>query len=88
MTTLDLVDAQQRETVASFPSFDPAQGDLRDFRRDLVEGTTALLQSASVDFEERSIPGPKDAPDVRVILFHPPKTSEQRLPSSIFMAAG
>lgn len=75
MTTLDLVDAQQRETVASFPSFDPAQGDLRDFRRDLVEGTTALLQSASVNFEERSIPGPKDAPDVRVILFHPTKTS-------------
>ncbi|MCE0744810.1 alpha/beta hydrolase [Acetobacter sicerae] len=75
MTTLDLVDAQQRDIVASFPTFDPAHGDLKDFRRDLVEGTTALLQSASVDFEERTIPGPDGAPDVRVILFRPSQTS-------------
>lgn len=72
MTTLDLVDAQQRSMVSSFPSFDPACDDLEDFRRALVEGTTALLNSGSVRFEERLVPGPEDAPDVRVILFRPP----------------
>ncbi|WP_338332381.1 alpha/beta hydrolase [Acetobacter sp. LMG 32666] len=73
MTTLGLVDAQQRGMVASFPSFDPKQDDLTAFRRVLVDGTTALLNSGSVGFEERLIGGPTGAPDVRVLLFHPAK---------------
>lgn len=71
MTTLGLVDEQQRGMVASFPAFNPEQDDLAEFRRALVEGTTELLQSAAARFEERIIPGPKGAPDVRIILFRP-----------------
>ncbi|ARW11560.1 alpha/beta hydrolase [Acetobacter ascendens] len=78
MTTLALVDAEQRDMIASFPSFDPEQDDLMEFRRGLVEGTTALLNSGSVKYEERLILGPDSAPDVRVLLFQPPKTKRTR----------
>ncbi|ARW48847.1 Acetyl esterase [Acetobacter pasteurianus subsp. pasteurianus] len=57
-----------------------------EFRRSLVEGTTALLNSGAVKYEERLIPGPDAAPDVRVILFHPPKTS--RTTSAILYVHG
>ena len=73
MKTLGLVDAQQRDKVALFPSFDPERDDLMAFRRALVDGTTALLNSGSVRFVERLISGPPGAPDVRVLLFHPAK---------------
>lgn len=86
MTTLPLVDIEQRDMIASFPSFNPEQDDLMEFRRSLVEGTTALLNSGSVKYEERLIPGPDAAPDVRVILFHPPKTS--RTTSAILYVHG
>lgn len=76
MTTLGLVDAEQRDMIASFPSFDPEQDDLMEFRRGLVEGSTALLNSGSVTYEERLIPAPDAAPDVRVILFQPPKAKQ------------
>lgn len=76
MTTLGLVDAEQRDMIASFPSFDPEQDDLMEFRRGLVEGSTALLNSGSVTYEERLIPAPDAAPDVRVILFQPPKAKK------------
>ncbi|AKR49327.1 MULTISPECIES: alpha/beta hydrolase [Acetobacter] len=72
--------------IASFPSFNPEQDDLMEFRRSLVEGTTALLNSGAVKYEERLIPGPDAAPDVRVILFHPPKTS--RTTSAILYVHG
>ncbi|KXV59346.1 arylesterase [Acetobacter tropicalis] len=75
MTTFELVDAHQRERVGSFPSFDPARGDLEVFRRDLVEGTTALLGSDTVAHEERVIPGPANAPAVRVLIFRPPEAN-------------
>ncbi|AOW46226.1 arylesterase [Acetobacter ascendens] len=78
MTTLALVDAEQRDMIASFPSFDPEQDDLMEFRRGLVEGTTTLLNSGSVKYEERLILGPVSAPDVRVLLFQPPKTKRTR----------
>ncbi|MBO1326091.1 alpha/beta hydrolase [Acetobacter sp. TBRC 12305] len=87
MTTLGLVDAEQRDMVALFPSFDPEQGDLMDFRRDLVEGTTALLKSASVRYEERSIPGPDGVPAVRVILFRPP-ASKQTTSAILYVHGG
>ncbi|MFT8419051.1 MAG: alpha/beta hydrolase [Acetobacter sp.] len=72
MTTLDLVDAQQRDMVGSFPSFNPEHGNLATFRHDLVEGTTALLKSGSATYEEQFVPGPQGAGPVRVILFRPP----------------
>ncbi|GCD75061.1 arylesterase [Acetobacter pasteurianus NBRC 3299] len=86
MTTLALVDAEQRDMIASFPSFDPEQDDLMEFRRGLVEGTTALLNSGSVKYEERLILGPVSAPDVRVLLFQPPKT--KRTTSAILYIHG
>ncbi|ATI11102.1 MULTISPECIES: alpha/beta hydrolase [Acetobacter] len=86
MTTLGLVDAEQRNMVASFPDFDSEQDDLMAFRRDLVEGTTVLLNSRSVQYEERLVPGPDDAPDVRIILFHPPKS--KRTTSAILYVHG
>lgn len=87
MTTLGLVDMEQRDRVALFPSFGPGQGDLRAFRRDLVEGTTALLKSGSVDYEARSIPGPDGAPDVRVIMFRPP-TVKGAVPAILYVHGG
>ena len=88
MTTLDLVDAQQRSMVSSFPSFDPACDDLEDFRRALVEGTTALLNSGSARFEERLIPGPENAPDVRVILFRSPAPKAGPVPAILNIHGG
>nr|WP_298796357.1 alpha/beta hydrolase [uncultured Acetobacter sp.] len=87
MTTLNLVDAQQRDRVGSFPSFDPDHDDLTDFRRTLVEGTTSLLNSTSAPYEERQIPGPKDAPSVRVLLFRPPENS-QPAPAILYIHGG
>ncbi|WP_308718819.1 alpha/beta hydrolase [Komagataeibacter xylinus] len=87
MTTLGLVDMEQRDRVALFPSFGPGQGDLVAFRRDLVEGTTALLKSGSVDYEARMIPGPDGAPDVRVIMFRPP-TAKGALPAILYVHGG
>ncbi len=87
MTTLGLVDAQQRDMVASFPSFDPERDDLTKFREELVEGTTALLKSGSVRYDERMIPGPEGAPDVRVILFRPPEIREAT-PAILYVHGG
>lgn len=87
MTTLGLVDAQQRDMVGSFPSFDPERDDLADFRRGLVDGTTELLKSASVRFEERSIPGPDGAPDVRVIMFGS-TTGKGATPAIVYIHGG
>ncbi len=88
MTTLPLVDAGQRDLVGSFPAFDPDQDDLKDFRRTLVEGTTSLLNSASVSYEERTIAGPKDAPQVRVLLFRPTETKAQTTPAILYIHGG
>ncbi|MFT8473312.1 alpha/beta hydrolase [Acetobacter persici] len=92
MTTLPLVDAGQRDLVGSFPAFDPDQDDLKDFRRTLVEGTTSLLNSASVSYEERTIAGPKDAPQVRVLLFRPTETETetqaQTTPAILYIHGG
>ncbi|QHC36754.1 alpha/beta hydrolase [Komagataeibacter xylinus] len=87
MTTLGLVDAEQRDKVALFPSFGPGRGDLEAFRHDLVKGTTALLKSGSVDYEARLVPGPDGAPDVRVIMFRP---SENRgaMPAILYVHGG
>lgn len=87
MKTLHLVDAAQRDRVGAFPAFDPDHDDLMDFRRTLAEGTTALLNSDAVSYEERLIAGPKDAPDVRVLLFHPPQKS-QTMPAILYIHGG
>ncbi|WP_281799075.1 alpha/beta hydrolase [Komagataeibacter rhaeticus] len=85
--TLGLVDLEQRDRVALFPSFGPGRGDLMEFRRDLVEGTTALLKSGSVDYEARSIPGPEGAPAVRVIVFRPPE-NRAAMPAILYVHGG
>lgn len=87
MTTLHLVDAAQRDRVGAFPAFDPDHDDLMDFRRMLAEGTTSLLNSDAVSYEERKIAGPKDAPDVRVLLFRPSET-DLPVPAILYIHGG
>ncbi|WNM08595.1 alpha/beta hydrolase fold domain-containing protein [Komagataeibacter nataicola] len=87
MTTLGLVDMEQRGKVALFPSFGPGRGDLMEFRRDLVKGTTALLKSGSVDYEARLVPGPDGAPDVRVIMFRPSEV-KGAMPAILYVHGG
>lgn len=88
MKTLPLVDAGQRDLVGSFPAFDPDRDDLQDFRRTLVEGTTSLLNSASVSYKERTVAGPKDAPQVRVLVFHPTPQDRQDMPAILYIHGG
>ncbi|MFT9258333.1 MAG: alpha/beta hydrolase [Acetobacter sp.] len=86
MTTLGLVDREQRDMVAAFPSFGSGRGDLAAFRQTLVEGTTALLNSASARFEEQSVPGP-DGAAVRVIVFRPSGTA-RTTPAILYVHGG
>lgn len=88
MKTLPLVDAGQRDLVGSFPAFDPDRDDLQDFRRTLVEGTTSFLNSASVSYKERTVAGPKDAPQVRVLVFHPTPQNRQEMPAILYIHGG
>jgi len=88
MTTLDLVDPQQRDAVAGFPPFDPVTGTLADFRRDLVAGMTALLTPEPVVFEERHVPGPDDAPEVRILLFRPAAGASDTMSAIVYAHGG
>lgn len=85
MTSLTLVDAAQREAVATLPNFDPARTTLAEFRQGLVEGLTALVTPQPVAFEQRHIPGPAGA--LRLLLYRPEGTAGP-LPAILYAHGG
>lgn len=87
VSTLHLVDPQQRSAAAAFPKFDPANDTNDALRRNLVISATALLTPKPVTFDERHIPGPDGAPEVRVIMFKPAGATG-KLPAIIYAHGG
>lgn len=75
MTTLDLVDPEQREAVAAFLEFDPERHGLNDLRSLMVDGLGSLLTPEPVDFDVMTIPGLDEAPDIRALVHRPKKTN-------------
>ena len=81
--TFHLVDTDAREAVAGPVPFDPARDTVEQFRR-------AVQASYPDDFipcEERTIPGPPGAPDVRVLL-HRPQQAPSPAPAILYLHGG
>ncbi|MFD2237180.1 alpha/beta hydrolase [Aureimonas populi] len=68
MDTLHLVDPEMRDIVAQFPPLAPTRESLPALRKAVV----GLYPPADTPFEERHIPGPEGAPEVRVLVHRPP----------------
>jgi acetyl esterase/lipase len=73
MTTIDLVNPEQREAVGGFAGpFDPDGPDsVAAFRTNLVAGATALLSPDPSKAETVTIPAVDDRPDLRVLIHRP-----------------
>ena len=81
--TLHLVDPGAREAVAGPVPFDPARDTVEQFRRTVQ----ASYPDDPVPCEERIIPGPPGAADVRVLL-HRPEQARSRSPAILYLHGG
>ena len=76
--TFHLVDPAAREAVAGPVPFDPARDTVEQFRT----AVQASYPDDPIPCEERIIPGPPGAPDVRVLLYRP---EQARSPSPLIL---
>lgn len=83
MDTLHLVDPDIRDIVAQFPPLLPTRETLPALR----EAVLGLYPPADTPFEERHIPGPAGAPDVRVLVHRPP-VDGRALPAILYLHGG
>ena len=81
--TRHLVDPAAREPVAGPVPFDPARDTIEQFRRAVQAG----YPDDPVPREERMIPGPPNAPDVRVLL-HRPEQARSPSPAILYLHGG
>ena len=91
MDTKYLVDPELLPALEYFPPFDLTVEMLPQMRAMLAEGLKQRLAVASptdVLVEERVIPGPLGAPDVRVLVFSPPSNTSSQRPGYLHMHGG
>ncbi len=67
MSTLHLVAPEARDLVAQFPPIELRTDTLHRFRADVL----GLYAAEPLPSEERLVPGPAGAPDVRVLIYRP-----------------
>ncbi len=84
MQTFHLVDPSFRDLITKFPTYDADRDTLADYRRRVVEAYSAAQPP---QHEERIIPGPADAPNVRVLLYRP-KADSKKLPAVLSIHGG
>ena len=82
MSTLHLVDPATRDAVSAMEPFDPAS-DLAEMRSTVL--TTFADEPAPR--QERMIPGPPGAPDIRVLIYRPDHPDKGR-PAILFLHGG
>ncbi len=82
MSTLRLVDPAARDAVSAMEPFDPASG-LAKMR----ETVLATFAGEPAPRQERMIPGPPDAPDIRVLIYRPDHPDE-RQPAILYLFGG
>jgi acetyl esterase/lipase len=81
MDTRRLVDPELLAGLEQFPSFDLSVEMLAQMRAGMVEMMRTMREAAppsDVIVEERHIPGPSGAPDVRVLVYSPPTAGNGR----------
>lgn len=75
MASHHLIDPQLAEGLAAFPPFDTISAEtlpqMRAAMADLAQQQIADTPLDDVIFEERIVPGPKDAPELRVLVYRP-----------------
>lgn len=81
--TFHLVDPAAREAVAGPVPFDPARDTVEQFRR----AVQASYPDDPIPCEERTIPGPPGATDVRVLL-HRPQQARSPAPAILYLHGG
>lgn len=87
MTTLHLVDEEQRTIVGSFAPFDRHKHGLVGLRSLMVDGLGALLTPEPVDFDTTMVPGPAGAADIRVVI-HRQEISQTPAPAILYIHGG
>ncbi|MBO9196877.1 alpha/beta hydrolase [Rhizobium sp. 16-449-1b] len=86
MTTLNLVDREQRHLMDGMLSFDPKLHSIADFRS-LMEGLGSLLTPEPVDYELRQAPRLDGEGTIRV-LFHRPQSGDALKPAILYLHGG
>ena len=81
--TLHLVDPAAHEAAAGPVPFDPARDTVQQFRATVQ----ASYPDDPIPCEERIIPGPPGAPDVRVLL-HRPEQARSPSPAILYLHGG
>ncbi len=72
MTTLNMVDRDQRYMIEGFPAFDRTRDGIEGFRKMMVEGLGAMLTPEPVAFGTESVPAGKDGrPEMRILVHCP-----------------
>lgn len=87
MSTRHLVDAEHRDFALHIPIFDPERMTVTQMRADLVAAYTAMIPATESEREERRIAGPEGAPEVRVLIYRPPRAGG-RLPALLYIHGG
>jgi acetyl esterase/lipase len=72
MTTLNMVDREQRDLIAGLQPFDRTRDGVEGFRNTMADGLGPLLTPEPVVFGTESVPAGKDARPVMRVLVHRP----------------
>lgn len=91
--SIHLVAPELLAALAAFPAFDLNEELIAMLRQGgpMLSGLTAPTippELAAVTLDERFIPGPPDAPDVRVLVFTPPTTAAAARPAYLNIHGG
>lgn len=85
--TIELVDPEHREIARNIPVFNPGHDTSEDIRQRLIAAYAILVPPTSTGHTEQRVPGPSDAPDVRVLVYRP-AGSHSALPAMLYIHGG
>src|SRR5580700_2763914 len=92
MTSTHLLDPELAVGLAAFPPFAALTAETLPQMRAMVAELSAVqfeqIPRDGVLYEDRRIPGPKGAPDVRVAIYRPQKTQSEPLPVCLHVHGG
>jgi acetyl esterase/lipase len=88
MTKLRLVDAELRPMLEMIPTIALTAETLPFIRQRAAAGVVASLPASLVPGEERFVPGPDGAPDVRVLIYRPAPAAAAPRPAILHIHGG